>query len=299
MDLNPFSLITDFLPESALPGKSALPDNRGARREKKLYKENNMRIIGEDLHIMNRDFLQVMEEQDAEGLVRLARCQVEAGAAALDVNLGQNRKFGLRTPWLVETIQQAMDVPLLLSNHVLHEPRALEVHQGTATINAVTANPAELIRAMKTAKRFQANLVVLLVSSKLTPTDADGRLRLALMVQEIANEVGLPLEQLYLDPVISCRPDPAAWGVSAGLPNIEVLLNSIRLLGELSDHRLRTIAAISNSSVCLAAGERSALHCRLLPMLAEAGLDAVIMNCRDKKLMAAAKNINTALPTAA
>jgi len=34
-------------------------------------------------------------------------------------------------------------------------------------------------------------------------------------------------------------------------------------------------------------------------MLAEAGLDAVIMNCRDKKLMAAAKNINTALPTAA
>ncbi len=258
-----------------------------------------MRIIGEDLHIMNHEFLRVMETQDAEGLVRLARRQVEAGAAALDINLGQNKKFGRRTPWLVETIQQAMDVPLLLSNHVLNEPRALEVHQGTATINAVTANPAELLRAMETAKRFQANLVVLLVSSKLTPTDANGCLRLALMVQEIADEVGMPLEQLYLDPVISCRPDPAAWGLSAGLPNIDVLLNSIRLLGELSDHRLRTIAAISNSSLCLAAGKRSAFHCRLLPMLVEAGLDAVIMNCRDKKLMAAAKNINTALPTAA
>ncbi len=294
MDLNPFSLITDFLSDESAPS-----GNNGAGWGENLHKENNMRIIGEDLHIMNHEFLRVMETQDAEGLVRLARRQVEAGAAALDINLGQNKKFGRRTPWLVETIQQAMDVPLLLSNHVLNEPHALEVHQGTATINAVTANPAELLRAMETAKHFQANLVVLLVSSKLTPTDANGRLRLALMVQEIADEVGMPLEQLYLDPVISCRPDPEAWGLSAGLPNIDVLLNSIRLLGELSDHRLRTIAAISNSSICLAAGERSALHCRLLPMLAEAGLDAVIMNCRDKKLMAAAKNINTALPTAA
>lgn len=293
MDLNPFSLTTAFLSETELSG------NSGAGGGETSYKENYMRIIGEDLHIMNHDFLQIMERQDAEGLVRLARCQVEAGAAALDINLGQSKKFGLRTPWLVETIQQAMNIPLLLSNHVISDHGALEVHRGTATINAVTANPAELIRAMETAKRFKANLVVLLVSAKLTPMDANGRLSLALMVQEIADEVGLPLEQLYLDPVISCRPDPAAWGLSAGLPNIEVLLNSIRLLGELSDHRLRTIAAISNSSLCLAAGERSAFHCRLLPMLAEAGLDAVIMNCRDKKLMAVVKNINTALPTAA
>ncbi len=258
-----------------------------------------MEIIGEDLHIMNKTFLQAMERLDEEALVQLARRQVDAGATALDVNLGQNRELGRLTPWLVETIQQVMDVPLLLSNHVLNQQHALEIHRGTATINAVTANPAELSKAMETAKYFHANLVVLLVSSELTPTDVNGRLQLAMQALDTADQVGLPRTQLYIDPVISCHPDPAIWRLSTGLPDIDVLVDSIRMIGELSDHRLKTIAAISNSSVCLATEERSNFHCRLLPLLAEAGLDAVIMNCRDKKLMAVVKNLRTALAVAA
>lgn len=243
-----------------------------------------MEIIGENMHIMNQAFLRAVESRDEEALVHLAGRQVDAGAGALDINLGRNRKLGRLTPWLVETIQQNMAVRLLLSSHVLSQQRALEVHRGTATINAVTADPAELSRAMETARFFQANLVVLLVSSELTPTDVNGRLQLAMQVLETADRTGLDLEQLYIDPVISCRPDPATWGLSAGLPDIDVVLDSIRMLGELGEKKLKTIVAISNSSVCLAAGERSALHCRLLPLLAEAGLDAVIMNCLDKNL---------------
>ncbi len=258
-----------------------------------------MEIIGENMHIMNKRFLQALKDLDEEGLVHLARRQVDAGATALDINLGQNRKLGRLTPWLVETIQQAVDVPLFLSSHVLHQQRALEIHKGTATINAVTANPPELSRAMETAKFFKANLVVLLVSSDLTPMDVNGRLQLAMQVLDTADRVGLPHEQLYIDPVISCRPDPATWKLSGGLPDIDVVLAAIRLLGELSNHHLKTIVAISNASVCLAAGERSALHCRLLPLLAEAGLDAVIMNSHDKNLMAVAKNPRLAIAAAA
>ncbi|MCF6291475.1 MAG: dihydropteroate synthase [Desulfobacterales bacterium] len=258
-----------------------------------------MEIIGENMHIMNQAFLRAVESRDEEALVRLAGRQVDAGATALDINLGRNRNLGRLTPWLVETIQQGMAVPLLLSSHVLDQQRALDVHRGTATINAVTADPAELSRAMETAKFFQANLVVLLVSSELTPMDVNGRLHLALQVLETADKTGLDLEQLYLDPVISCRPDPATWGLGAGLPDIEVLLDSIGMLGELSKKKLKTIVAISNSSVCLAMGERSAWHCRLLPLLAAAGLDAVIMNCLDKNLMAVAKNPQLVLSVAA
>ncbi len=258
-----------------------------------------MEIIGENMHIMNQAFLRAVESRDEEALVRLAERQVAGGADALDINLGRNRKLGRLTPWLVETIQQHLAVPLLLSSHVLDQQRALEVHQGTATINAVTAEPAKLARAMETAKFFQANLVVLLVSSGLTPMDVDGRLRLAVQVLETADKTGLDLGQLYLDPVISCRPDPATWGLSAGLPDIDVLLDSIGMLAELGENKMKTIVALSNSSVCLTAGERSALHCRLLPLLAAAGLDAVIMNCLDKNLMAVAKNPQLPLSDAA
>jgi cobalamin-dependent methionine synthase I len=141
---------------------------------------------------------------------------------------------------------------------------------------------------METAQYFKANLVVLLVSSDLTPIDENGRLQLASVVLEMAGKQGFPLEQLYLDPVISCRQDPASWALSGGLPDINLILESIRLLGELGGPGLQTIVALSNASLCLAGEKRSAFHCYILPLLADAGLSAVILNCRDQQLMTVA-----------
>jgi 5-methyltetrahydrofolate corrinoid/iron sulfur protein methyltransferase len=249
-----------------------------------------MEIIGEDMHGMNETFIRAMEDRDEELLISMARQQVEAGASALDVNLGQNRKLGRLTPWLVETLQKAMDVPLFMSSHVLSQQRGLEVHKGQATINAVTADLEGLGKAMETARYFRANLVVLLVSSKLTPFDVDGRLQLAVQVLDVAAKVGLPQEQIYLDPVITSRPDPIVQSLSTGLPDIDTLLDSINMLGKLAEPGLKIIAALSNASLCMLPGERSGFQCRLLPLLADAGLDAVIMNCRDKRLMEVAQN---------
>jgi 5-methyltetrahydrofolate corrinoid/iron sulfur protein methyltransferase len=166
-----------------------------------------MEIIGEDMHIMNQPFLEAVEKRDKQALIHFARRQVEAGATAIDINLGHSKKLGRLTPWLVETIQGAMSIPLFLSNHVVNLQPGLEVHRGVATINAVTAEPGDLVRAMQTAKHLQANLVVLLVSSRLTPMDVNGRLQLAMQVLECADKIGLSHRQLYLDPVIACRPD--------------------------------------------------------------------------------------------
>ncbi|MBA3006985.1 MAG: dihydropteroate synthase [Proteobacteria bacterium] len=254
-----------------------------------------MEIIGQEMHLMNQTFLQALEKKDKQAVILLARRQIEAGATALDVNLGQNRKLGCLTPWLVETIQQAVEAPLFLSNYVLSQQRALEIHKGTATINAVTANRTELVSAMKTASFFGARLVILLVSSACTPVDAEGRLNLAMDVLDVAKETGFPLEHLYLDPVMSCRPDPVSWSLSGGLPDIDLILDSIRLVGELSGHRLRTIVALNNTCQFLDGGARSASHCRLLHLLIEAGLDAVIMNCRDQNCMAVAKKTRLSL----
>jgi len=256
-----------------------------------------MKIIGESMHIMNQVFLRALEERDTETLCRMAKDQVDAGATALDINLGQSKKLSELTLWLVETIQGQIDIPLFLSSHVLDQPAVLKAHRGTPTINAVTVSQSELLQAMKTAQSFGADLVVLLVSQDLTPADVNGRVQLAGQVMETADQVGMPFDRLYLDPIISCRSDPVTWSLSSGLPDIDIMYESIRLIGELAD-ALKTIVALSNSSICLAAGKRSALHCRLLPLLAEAGLDAVIMNCHDRDLMAVAKNY-AATPMAA
>lgn len=249
-----------------------------------------MRLIGEDLHLMNPAVFQAITNRDENTILKMAQAQVDGGAHCLDLNLGQNRTLGKLTPWVVETIQAHFDIPFLLSSHVLKQQRALEVHHGVATINAVTAHPAALAQAMQTASQFKANLVVLLVSPTLTPVDVHGRLDLALQVLEMAEQANFPLEQLYLDPLLSCRPDPTAALLSAGLPDIDTAVESIQFLRELSGHRMQTILSLSQSSMCMMPGSRSSFHCQLLPVLAAAGLDAVIMNCRDKPLMTVARS---------
>ncbi|VAW40280.1 hypothetical protein MNBD_DELTA04-1799 [hydrothermal vent metagenome] len=248
-------------------------------------------LIAEGLHVLNPAVYEAIDSRDQDRLMDLVRHQVNAGAQALDVNLGPGRTMGSLTPWVLSAIRQVADLPLFLSARVLSLPQVLESYRGELTINAVTADPEFLPQAMKTARQYGAGLVVLLVRPGLVPAGIDGRDQLAMEVLDQAVKNDLPLEQLYLDPVIGCRPDPVAWEVSHGLPEIGPVLEAITLIKELSNDLVRTIVGLGSGSQGLARGSRSALHCRLLPLLAEAGLDAVIMNCLDRELMVAARAI--------
>ncbi len=248
-------------------------------------------LIAEGLHVLNPAVYQAIESRDQDRLLDLVRKQVSAGAQALDVNLGPGKAMGSLTPWVLSAIRQVTDLPLFLSAGVLSLPQIMEGYRGGLTINAVTADPEFLPQAMTTARQYGAGLVVLLVRPGLVPAGIDGRDQLTMEVLDQAVKNDLPLEQLYLDPVIGCRPDPAAWEVSHGLPEIGPVLEAIALIKELSNDLVRTIVGIGSGSQGLARDSRSALHCRLLPLLAEAGLDAVIMNCLDRDLMAAARAI--------
>lgn len=248
-------------------------------------------LIAEGLHVLNSSVYEAIDSRDQDRLMALVRKQVSTGAQALDVNLGPGKAMGILTPWVLSAIRQVTDVPLFFSARVLSLPQIMENYRGELTINAVTADPEFLPQAMKTAGRYGAGLVVLLVRPGLVPTGIDGRDQLTMEVLDQAVRNDLPLEQLYLDPVLGCRPDPAAWEVSHGLPEIGPVLEAIALIKELSNDLVRTVVGLGSGSQGLARGSRSALHCRLLPLLAEAGLDAVIMNCLDGELMAAARAI--------
>ena len=256
-------------------------------------------IIGQDMHIMNPGFSRAVEEKDGSSLAVMAEKQVEAGAQALDLNLGPARKNNSLIRWAVAAIQEAVQVPLFISSHVLSQPDGLKTHRGTPTINSVTADPSSLSAAMNMAKEHGAHLVVLLVRPGLTPFTVDERLQLAMEVLDTADRSGFPLADLYLDPLFHLRPDPMTWQLSRGVPDIDSVLKTIELLPQLSDEKVRSLVAISSASQFLPASERPGLHQRLLPMLAAAGLDAVILNCHDSRLMEIARKPNTAENVAA
>jgi 5-methyltetrahydrofolate corrinoid/iron sulfur protein methyltransferase len=252
-------------------------------------------IIGQDMHIMNPALSSAVDQQDACRLAEMAEKQVKAGAHALDLNLGPARKNKSLISWAAAAIQETVQVPLFISSHVLSQPETLKMHRGTATINSVTADPALLVAAMETAKEYGTRLVVLLVRPGLTPFTVDERLQLAMDVLETAALIGFPLTELYLDPLFHLRPDPMTWQLSRGVPDIDSVLETIEMLPQLTGEKVQTLVALSSASQFLPAAERPGLHQRLLPMLAAAGLDAVILNCHDSRLMEIARNPNTAV----
>ncbi len=247
-------------------------------------------LAGEDLHILNPRFQQLLAARDEEGLIELARSQINGGATALAINPGPAKSMADRLPWIVETIQHKWPIPLLLPAGA-HLEDALNRHRGRATINAVTADPDKLDTFIHLAGEYDANLVVLLTRPGLWTTGSHEQLQMAIDVLERTDAIGLPLANIYLDPVFSVRTDPLSWNLSGGMPDLDRVLELISLIGELTDNKARTMVALSNGTLGLSAARRSALHCRMLPLLVEAGLRGVILNCRDKSLMHLAQTL--------
>ena len=247
-------------------------------------------IIGHDMHIMNAELTRAIEQRDGKSLARMAEQQVAFGADGLDMNFGLSKKSGKQFKWAVEAIRDAVDVPLFISSHVLSHSEILDKNRGRVTVNSVTADPATLATAMEKAREYGADLVVLLVRPGLTPLTVDERLQVATDVLEMAARVGFPLTGLYLDPLFHLRPDPVSWQLSRGVPDIESVLETIEMLPQLTEEKVRTLVALSSASQFLPRAERAGLHHRLLPLLIAAGLDAVILNCHDNKLMEIAGN---------
>lgn len=244
-------------------------------------------LVGDAIHVLNHQVHQALVGRDQQMLAGLVGKQLDAGAQALAVNLGPGKELGRLTSWVVECMREITEVPLFFSAGILMHREVLHRHGACIVINAVTADHNDLVRALSAATEYGSSLVVLLVRSGRETAGLDGRIQLASEVVDQALLHGLPLARLYLDPVLACRPDPAARHVSRGLPDIGSAVESIALIKQL-DSRVKTIVALANGSEKMAREQRSGSRCRMLTLLAEAGVDAVLLNCLDGGVMAAA-----------
>jgi cobalamin-dependent methionine synthase I len=249
-------------------------------------------LVGEGLHVLNPQIHAAIKEQNSSVLTNMVQKEVAAGAQALSINLGPGREIAGLTPWVVDTIADATEVPLFLSTGVFKMNRLLEKHQSRITINAITADPAILTDHLTCAKKYKIDLVVLLVKPGLVPSGIEDRIQLAFEVVDQAMNIGLPLDQLYLDPVFSCRPDPIVWEISRGLPDIGPILETIGLIKDLNKS-IKTIVALGNGTLGMSQAERAGFHRRILPLLVEAGLEAVMLNCFDNTLIKTAQHLQS------
>ncbi len=76
-----------------------------------------MLIIGEKINSSIPSVAAAIEKQDKAFLQKLARDQASAGAGIIDVNAGAFLdKEEVLLPWLVEIVQEAVDLPLCVDS---------------------------------------------------------------------------------------------------------------------------------------------------------------------------------------
>lgn len=237
-----------------------------------------MFIIGESIHIISPQVRQAIEGKDAAFIQNLARRQVESGAQVLDLNIGPQRRQGPEVmKWLVETIQGVVDVPLSLdtTNRAAMEA-GLKVAKRQCLLNSASAEEERLREVPALAAKYRAKLVVLAMGKNI-PATAEERVTLALeTLIPRALEVGIPMEDLYLDPLVltvNGMQDQAMQAVEA-----------VRFLKITADPPPQTVVGLSNVSNGVPREGRSLINRIFLVMLMGAGLDTAIADPFDGEL---------------
>ncbi|MBM4458889.1 MAG: dihydropteroate synthase DHPS [Chloroflexi bacterium] len=163
-----------------------------------------MKIIGENIHILSSKVKEALANRDRRFFQDLAVKQVEAGAWAIDLNIGPQKKLGHEIlPWLVGAVQEVVDAPLSLDTTNLGAiEAACEIIKQQPIINSTSAEPERLEKVPLVAKKYNTKLIALTMESEGIPVAADARVNIALeKLIPRCEEVGLPLTDLMIDPL--------------------------------------------------------------------------------------------------
>jgi 5-methyltetrahydrofolate corrinoid/iron sulfur protein methyltransferase len=235
-----------------------------------------MIIIGEKINGTRKKVAQAIRERDA-GLIRdLAISQAEAGSSYLDVNAGTAPE---REPddmiWLVNTVQEACDLPLCLDSA---NPQALEAGLGavkqTPLINSVSGEKNRIDGVLPLALKHKTGLILLaLDDDQGIPETSEGRMEIVRHIVGLALDGGLTEEQLYVDPLVTA--------ISTGTENAMITFDTIREI-KAAYPMIHVTCGLSNISFGMPL--RSIINRYFMAMAVQAGLDSAIINPNDRAL---------------
>jgi len=243
--------------------------------------------VGENIHIISPRVKEALAGRDGAFFVELARKQQEAGADALDLNIGPQKKAGPEVmDWLVDCVQEGVgDMTLSFDTTNL---AAIEVGlkkvarngQANAIINSTSAEEERLATVPPLAARYGAKLIALCMEKSGIPVGADARVDIAMeKLIPRAQEVGVPMEHLLIDPLILT--------VSGCQEYVPQAIEAVRMLKMVADPPPLTLVGLSNVSNAVPALMRPLLNRTYLVMLMAAGVDAAILDPLDRELMEA------------
>ncbi len=248
-----------------------------------------MELIGEHINGMFKDIREAILNKDPGPIEYWAKLQTEKGAHWLDINTGptiQKEEQPAVMEWLVKTAQAVSPLPCCLDST---NPDAIEaglkVHRGQALINSTSADQWKMDIYIPLAVKYNARLIGLTMNEQGVPKDAEARVALAMELVVNADMHGLPMQDLYIDPL--------ALPANVAQDHAPEVIEAIRQIKVLADPPPKTTLGLSNVSQRCA--ERRLLNRTYLVMCMAAGLDSAIADVEDELLVNAAAAVQVLL----
>ena len=226
-------------------------------------------VIGERINPTGRKILAAeMKAGDYHRVVDDALAQVAAGAHMLDVNAGipLADEPGILAE-AVKLVQSVTDVPLSIDSSIVAALEAgLAVYEGKALVNSVTGEEDRLESVLPLVARHGAAVVAISNDETGISEDPDVRFEVARKIVERAQDHGIPVSDVVVDPLVM----PIGAINSAGQ-------QVMRLVGRLrAELKVNTTCGASNVSFGLP--NRNGINSAFLTMAIGAGLTSAITN---------------------
>ena len=241
-----------------------------------------MILIGENINIMSQTIGPALKERNPKPIQELVKAEAEAGVDYLDLNIGPARKAGDELmEWVVNSVQEVTDKPLSLDTT---NPVAMEAGLKTAKskpiINSISLQPDRFEPGLQLARKYNADLIALLWGAEGMPRDANERAMHVVDFVYKANEIGIPNENIWIDPIVS--------PVSVEINQVKACVEFMAMLGEIAPGCKSTVG-LSNISNGTPTPLRPWLNRTYMMMLMKYGLHSAIVDAFDVDLIKIAR----------
>ncbi|WJI28498.1 methionine synthase [Thermosynechococcus sp. B3] len=240
--------------------------------------ENSFLIIGERLNASgSKKCRDLLNAEDWNGLVALARAQVREGAHILDVNVDYVGRDGVRDMHeLVSRLVTNVTLPLMLDSTEWQKMEAgLKVAGGKCLLNSTNFEDGEprFYKVLELAKTYGAGVVVGTIDEEGMARTAEKKFAIAERAYKAALDYGIPPYEIFFDPLAL----PISTGIEEDRVNGRETIAAIRRIrAELPGCHI--LLGVSNISFGLNPAARQVLNSMFLHEAMQAGMDAAIVS---------------------
>ncbi len=242
------------------------------------FQDNSFLIIGERLNASgSKKVRELLNAEDWDGLVAVARGQVKENAHVLDVNVDYVGRDGVKDMHdLVSRLVTNVNLPLMLDSTEWQKMEAgLKVAGGKCILNSTNYEDGDerFFKVLELARDYGAGVVVGTIDEEGMARTAERKFAIAQRAYRDALEFGLPAHEIFYDPLAL----PISTGIEEDRANAAATIEAIRRIRR-DLPGVHVVLGVSNVSFGLSPAARIVLNSVFLHDCCAAGMDAAIVS---------------------